>query len=209
MLIIGAVHILHFVLLLGVILLTLLLLCRDLKIVFLRLIPVNIFCGMLCITIPLGGGSVNTLIAYGLRINTAALLYMLFIIPLGIGGLAAALAKLKTPAKLISLLILTYRYLFVMYERIFVSILSIRLRRPRQSMLLTWRSYTAVFASGLISALFRAQKVYRAMQSRGFDGVFPITRVFKWKIQDTITIFTALFITTLLVLIDKRLQGTL
>jgi cobalt/nickel transport system permease protein len=208
MLILGAVNILHLFLLLGLIIAGFILLFWDIKVVLLRLIPVNIFCGMLCITIPLGGGSFNTFIWYALRINAAAVLYMLFIIPLGIGGLAAALAKLKTPAKLISLLILTYRYLFVMYERVFLSILSIRLRRPRQSTAMSWRSYTAVFASALISALFRAQKVYLAMQSRGFNGVFPITRVFKWKIQDTITFFTALLMAILLLLIDKRLGGT-
>jgi cobalt/nickel transport system permease protein len=205
MLIIAAVNILGFPLLLGFIAVPLMLLLRDIKIVFLRLIPANLFCGMLCITIPLGGGGFNTVILYTLRINAAALIYMLFIIPLGIGGLASSLAALKTPSKLVSLLILTYRYLFVMYERVFLSVLSIRLRRPRQTMLMGWRSYTAVFASALASAVFRSRKVYLAMETRGFDGVFPITVSFKWKTPDTLAFVAALIISIGLPLIDKRL----
>ncbi|MDR1430280.1 MAG: hypothetical protein LBI85_08315 [Spirochaetaceae bacterium] len=43
-----------------------------------------------------------------------------------------------------ALLVLCYRYIFVMYERVFVSIQAMRLRRPRQGTLTAWRSYTAV-----------------------------------------------------------------
>ncbi|MDR0563026.1 MAG: energy-coupling factor transporter transmembrane protein EcfT [Spirochaetaceae bacterium] len=202
-LIIGAVQILHVFLLFCLTAAVLVLLFRDIKTVFLRLIPVNLFCGILCVTVPLGGGSINAVIVYILRINAAAVLYMIFIIPLGIGGLAAVLAKLKVSAKLVSLLTLTYRYLFVMYERVFSAILSIRLRRPRQSTAMSWRSYTGVFASALASAFFRSQKIHLAMRSRGFDGVFPLTRVFAWKMRDTVTLFAVCIITAMLLIIDR------
>jgi cobalt/nickel transport system permease protein len=205
MLIIAAVNIQRFPLLLGLTAAPLLLLARDIKIVLPRLIPANLFCALLCITVPLGGGGFATVLCYTLRINAAALLGMLFIIPLGISGLASSLSALKTPPKLVSLLILTYRYLFVMYERVFASLLSIRLRRPCQTTGMGWRSYAAVFAAALAGALFRSRKVWLAMESRGFDGVFPITRSFAWKAGDTAALAACLAASIGLLLMDKGL----
>ncbi|MDR3115505.1 MAG: energy-coupling factor transporter transmembrane protein EcfT [Treponema sp.] len=170
----------------------------DMRKLGMRLIPVNLFTLILWLTLPLnglvvsaggGGGiseSLSQVLRYTFRINAAALLYMVFIIPLGIGGLANGLMKLKVPATLVSLLLLTYRYIFVLYRGIFVSVLSMRLRRPRQHILEQWRSYTAVFASTLVKALLRAQKIGTIMKVRGFTGVLPVTRVFIWKRQDTL-----------------------
>jgi cobalt/nickel transport system permease protein len=174
-------------------------LAGETRTVLRRLIPVNLFCLVLWLTIPL-----NTWVAaaaaaapaaeapaaaalrYTLRINAAALVYMLFIVPLGIGGLANVLMKCGVPGKLVALLILTYRYIFLLYGRLSTALSSMAQRRPQQNTLTVWRSYTAVFASSLAAALFRSARIEAAMRERGFDGVFPVTAGFAWKARDTV-----------------------
>jgi cobalt/nickel transport system permease protein len=187
------------------------LLIKSIRIVFLRLLPVNIFTLMLWISLPLGArfSSFTPLDAlrYTLRINAATLLYMLFIIPVGISGLGNALSKLAVPQKLVSLLMLTHRYIFVMFERVSVSVLSLRLRQSAAlPAMVLWRSYAALFATALLSAEFRSQKVWMAMQSRGFDGVFPVTKTFHWKLYDTFMLAAFIAFALLLLLVDRKLN---
>ncbi|MDR2133779.1 MAG: energy-coupling factor transporter transmembrane protein EcfT [Treponema sp.] len=178
-------------------------LVRDIKTVLLRLAAVNLFCALLFITMPLGGSGLAAPLLYALRINAASLFFMLFVASLGIGGLAPALTKLKINAKLVSLLILSYRYLFVMYDRIFHAVLSMRLRRPRQTTMGAWHSYTALFASAFAGAFFRSRKISRTAQARGFDGAFPLTRILAWKIRDTLILLAAIAVSILLIYLDK------
>jgi cobalt/nickel transport system permease protein len=187
------------------------LLIKSIRIVLLRLLPVNVFTLMLWISLPLGArfGSLTfaDALRYTLRINAAALLYMLFIIPVGISGLGNALSKLAVPQKLVSLLILTHRYIFVMFERVSVSALSLRLRQPAAlPVMAQWRSYGALFATALLSAEFRSQKVWIAMQSRGFDGFFPVTKTFRWKLRDTFTLAAFIACALLLLLVDRKIN---
>jgi cobalt/nickel transport system permease protein len=159
-----------------------------------RLIPVNAFAVMLFASLPLGewltsalrraephiSGALCKAALYGARVNIAALLYMIFIIPLGISALSGALVKMGAPEKLAALLILTYRFIFMLWERIYTAALSLRLRKPKTMPKLTeFRAYAAMFAAALISAELRSRKVITAMKARGFDGVFPVTADFK------------------------------
>jgi energy-coupling factor transporter transmembrane protein EcfT len=178
---------------------------RDGKRVLARLLPVNLFALVLFLTLPLGalwGGAgvpgaraaLGAALVYTLRINAAAIIYMALIIPLGIGGLTNALLKLRCPEKLAALLLLTYRSLFVMYQRIFVSVSSLKLRQPRQGALGKWRSYAAVFGTALAGALQRSRKIGRALKFRGFDGALPITRTFILRPGDLLFFAGALLI---------------
>jgi cobalt/nickel transport system permease protein len=163
------------------------------RVLLLRLVPINAFALMLFVSLPLGeylaallnntepdyAGSVYHALVYAARINIAALLYMIFIIPMGISALSGALMKLHVPGKLVTLLILTYRFIFILSERIFTAALSLRLRRPKTMPKLTeFRAYAALFSAAIVSAELRSQKIMRAMQAKGFDGVFPNTADF-------------------------------
>jgi energy-coupling factor transporter transmembrane protein EcfT len=197
-------------LLLGLISAAALALVRDIKAVLPRLAAVNMFCVMLFFTAPLGGHGPEVPLLYTLRINAAALFSMLFVVSLGIGCLASTLTKLKVHAKLVALLVLTYRCLFIMYDRVFRSLVSMRLRRPRQTTRAAWRSFTALFATALAAAFFRAQKLNRSARARGFDGVFPLTRTFTWKGRDTVVLILVFTVSVLLVYLDGNLgQGWL
>ncbi|MDR2630101.1 MAG: energy-coupling factor transporter transmembrane protein EcfT [Spirochaetaceae bacterium] len=214
-------------LLAGIILGLFLCLIKDIRTVLLRLIPVNLMVLFLWLTLPLGvlttgagmtggfgetgggalGGALRRALIYTLRINAAALIYMGTIIPLGAGGLANALIKLRCPDKLISLFLLTYRYIFVMYERIFGAVRSLAIRRPRQNTLGRWASYTAVFSTALVSAFQRSWKISRAMQIRGFNGVIPLTRSFSWKKGDTLFFVFCLLLSSALWILNGALTG--
>jgi energy-coupling factor transporter transmembrane protein EcfT len=205
----AVLHITNPFLLLALISVTAFALLRDMKTVLLRLAAVNVFCALLFITLPLSGSGLAAPLLYTLRINASALFFMLFVVSLGIGRLAAALTKLRVNAKLVALLILTYRCLFIMRDRIFRSLLSMRLRRPREATLAAWRSYTALFASAFAAAFFRAQKLSRSARARGFDGAFPLTRTFVWRGRDTAVLVLSLGVSILLVYLDKNAGGGL
>jgi cobalt/nickel transport system permease protein len=207
----------------GLILGAALTLWRDAVRVLARLVPVNAFVLFLWLTLPLnafvpglfpggtvGGGFEAVLkeaLVYTLRINASALVYMALIIPLGIGGLTNALMKLRFPVKLAALFLLSYRYIFVMYQRVFVGVLSLRLRQPRQGVLGRWRSYAAVFGTALISAVFRSQKIGRTLQNRGFSGDLPVTRVFSLKPADLFFSAGAFLLSGGLLALDRFLTG--
>jgi cobalt/nickel transport system permease protein len=164
------------------------------RVVWMRLIPLNTFVLMLFVSLPLGEyltaalnhteprfmNGLRNAAVYAARINIAALLYMIFIIPLGISALSGALMKMGVPPKLVTLLILTYRFIFIVWERIGTATLSLRLRKPKTMPKLTeFRAYAAMFAAVIISAELRSRKVMMAMRARGFDGRFPVTVDFK------------------------------
>ncbi|MDR2795768.1 MAG: energy-coupling factor transporter transmembrane protein EcfT [Spirochaetaceae bacterium] len=185
LLIIAAVYTTNLAALSGIIGFCVLLLSRELRVTFLRLTQVNMMTAALWLTAPFGF-SIDSALLYTLRINAAALLYMIFIVPMSVSAIASSMTKLKVPEKLVSLFILSYRYIFLLGERLATMLVSMRLRSPENSTFRLWRSFAAVFAATTARAVVRSQKVSLAMISRGFDGVFPVTVTFKWKARDTI-----------------------
>jgi cobalt/nickel transport system permease protein len=196
--------------LIALILICLVFLVSALRVVLLRLLPVNVFTLALWLSLPLGarfgGLSPAAALLYTLRINAAALLYMALVIPLGIGGLSNALSSLHIPPKLISLLLLTHRFIFVMYERVFSSALSLRIRKPRGMTAPTlWRSYAGLLSSSLIGADIRSRKVWTALVSRGFDGAFPVTEEFRWRARDTVALLSCAIVVISALSLDRLL----
>ncbi|GHV73023.1 cobalt ECF transporter T component CbiQ [Spirochaetia bacterium] len=173
---------------------------RELRVTFLRLIPVNMMAIALWLPV-LCGGNMQSAFIYTLRLNAAALTYMCFVIPMSISVIASSLTKLKVPNKLISLFILTYRYIFLLHERFWTAQKSMRLRNTIHNDVGMWRSLSAVFSSSLVGAHLRGEKVWIAMLARGFDGSFPVTAAFHWRLRDTalltISILFSIFILVL------------
>ncbi|MDR2257665.1 MAG: energy-coupling factor transporter transmembrane protein EcfT [Treponema sp.] len=162
-----------------------LILIREARVTARRLAPVNLMTAALWLPVA-AGFDPYTALRYTLRINCAALLSMCLVFPMGISPFAAALAGLKVPRKLIALFLLTCRYIFLLYERLFTALASMGLRRTIHNDVYRWRSISAVFASVLTSAFVRGEKTRAAMVCRGFDGTFPVTAVLKWKFRDTL-----------------------
>jgi cobalt/nickel transport system permease protein len=183
--IISVVNITNTVLLCGVILAGLCVLLREFRVTIQRLIPVNMMVFALWIPVIIGFDP-HAALLYTLRINCAALVYMCLVAPMSISLLASSMSALKMPEKLVSLFVLTYRYIFLLYEVLATALVSMRLRLLKHNTTYQWRSMAAVFAATLTRAAFRSGKVWIAMSSRGFDGSFPIIISFKWRIRDSV-----------------------
>ncbi len=90
-----------------------------------------------------------------------------------VNTLGQSLARLGVPAKLVYLLLMCYRYIFVIeleYHRL-AAAMKIRGFRPRTN-LHTYRSYAYLVGMLFVRAAGRADRVYQAMRCRGFDGRF-------------------------------------
>ncbi|GMO42912.1 MAG: cobalt ECF transporter T component CbiQ [Termitinemataceae bacterium] len=191
-----------FIILCSVIVLIIAILIRDFYITLLRLVPVNIFIITLWLPVLLGS-DVHAALLYTLRINCAALLYMLFVIPMSISNIAGSLSTLRVPDKLIALLILTYRYIFLLNEKFQITLKSMRLRNQRKNSTSVWHSLGAVFTTSIVSTISRGEKIWTAMQCRGFNGSFPLTIIFKWSLRDTVLIAFSVACCAFIVIVEK------
>lgn len=85
----------------------------------------------------------------------------------------------RLPRKLVHLLLLTYRYIFVIEQEYLSLARAARLRcfRPRTN-LHTYRTYAYLVGMLFVRASARADRVYKAMQCRGFQGKIYCLRSF-------------------------------
>lgn len=88
-----------------------------------------------------------------------------------IEAVCAVLRKLRLPKELVTVLLLTYRYLSVMTEEAAVMSDAYALRAPKQKGIAfsAWGSFTGQM---LLRSMDRAKELYSAMVLRGYDGTF-------------------------------------
>lgn len=113
----------------------------------------------------------SVLLKFALTIGAALILIATTSFP----GVCHALGRLKVPAIFVSQLMFLYRYLFVLAEE------TMRIVRARDMRSFGRRGMEAHVAARIIGALFlrtveRAERIYRAMLSRGFRGEIPALR---------------------------------
>lgn len=89
----------------------------------------------------------------------------------GIDALCAALRRLRVPGMLVTLLLLTYRYVGVMTEELAVMTDAYHLRAPGQRGIhhSAWGSFLGQL---LLRSMDRAEALYAAMRLRGYRGEF-------------------------------------
>ena len=132
-------------------------------------------------TITVTGGVVSmvTLMLKGLFSLMAS---FLLIATTSIDALCAALRRLHVPGILVTLLLLTYRYIGVLMEQVAVMTDAYRLRAPGQKGLhiSAWGSFLGQL---LLRSMDRAEELYGSMQLRGFRGEYHYARLdgLKWK----------------------------
>ena len=99
--------------------------------------------------------------------------------------LGYALNRLKVPEKIIYLLLITYRYIFVIeqeYQRL-IRAARIRCFEPGTN-LHTYRTYAYLVGMLFVRASARAERVYQAMICRGFSGKFHTLQDFTFTGYD-------------------------
>lgn len=156
------------------------------KMVAQRLLAANLFILFVWLTLPLsyGGETVGDLgwlrlsragvvlcALITLKANAIVLASLALLSTSTIASLGRGLEGLALPAKLVFLLLSTYRYLFVIhqeYERLQRA--AILRGFVARTSLHTYRSYGYLFAMTLVKSWNRAKRVQQAMLLRGFTG---------------------------------------
>jgi cobalt/nickel transport system permease protein len=113
----------------------------------------------------------SILLKFTLSISAALILIATTSFP----GVCGALRRFGMPPLFVSQLLFLYRYLFVLLEE------TLRLVRARELRSFGGRGKEAKIAVRIVGGLFlrtveRAERIYRAMLSRGFDGSIPVLR---------------------------------
>ena len=129
-----------------------------------------------------------------LKSNAILLAFIALIASTSIATLGYALNRLRIPEKVVHLLLLTYRYVFVIeqeYQRL-VRATKIRGFRPKSNMH-TYRTYAYLIGMLFVRASERAERVHQAMLCRGFKGKFYCLREFSFSRLDFVwSVFMAI-----------------
>ena len=159
--------------------------------------------------VAVSGGVVSmlTLMAKGVFCLMASFLLMA---TTPIDSLCAALRQLHVPGMLVTLLLLTYRYVGVMTEELSVMTDAYHLRAPGQRGIhhSAWGSFLGQL---LLRSMDRAQELYGSMQLRGFRGEFHYARVKPCTPRDAVffAVSVAAFLTVRWVPVAKLLGSLL
>jgi cobalt/nickel transport system permease protein len=117
----------------------------------------------------------GVLLAARITLKAVTLLLMLIalVATMPLATFGYALHELRVPQKIVHLLLITYRYVFVLdqeYQRLLTAA-KIRGFKP-QTNLHTYRTFAYLVGMLLVRASLRAQRVHQAMVCRGFKGRF-------------------------------------
>ncbi len=132
-----------------------------------------------------------------LKSNAILLVFIALIATSSVASLGAALGGLGVPQKMVHLLLLNYRYIFVMEEEYHRLVRSAAIRGFQPSTRLhTYRTFAYLVGMLFVRASERAERVYMAMLCRRFNGKFHSLSEFSRSRSDFIWLFCT--ITTLL-----------
>ncbi len=122
-----------------------------------------------------------------LKSNAILLIFISLVATMNFTTLGYALNSFRIPEKLVHLLLLTYRYIFVIeqeYQRL-LRAAKIRNFRPKTD-LHTYKTYAYLTGMLFVRASARAERVYQAMRCRGFKGKFYCLQEFSISRSDRI-----------------------
>lgn len=106
-------------------------------------------------------------------------------------AICAALRKLHVPSLLVTLLLLTYRYISVMIDEVSVMTTAYKLRAPEQKGI-HYSAWGSFLGQLLLRSMDRAEELYHSMLLRGFNGEFYYADVKPARIHDYVFILAAL-----------------
>jgi cobalt/nickel transport system permease protein len=126
-----------------------------------------------------------------LKSNAILLAFIALVATSSVATLGAALGRLGVPEKIVYLLLLNYRYIFVMEEEYHRLVRSATVRGFQPSTTLhTYRTFAYLVGMLFVRASERAERVYMAMLCRGFSGKFHSLQTFSFSGRDWIWLFS-------------------
>ncbi len=167
----------------------------SIKAVFKRIVMVNALIFLLWLVLPFTfNGEVLTRIGsfavyrpgvvlaaqITLKSNAILLAFIALIATMSLATLGHALYRLRVPEKIVQLLLMTYRYIFVIEQEYLRLLRAAKIRgfRPGTNAN-TYRTYAYVIGMLFVRAVTRAERVQQAMLCRGFKGKFHSLQEFQ------------------------------
>ena len=128
------------------------------------------------------GGTVSliTLVIKGILCLSAS---FLLIATTSFDDICRALRIIHVPSLIVSLMMLTYRYIGVLAEEAAVMNNAYHLRAPGQKGI-AFKAWGAFLGQLLLRSMDRAERIYGGMQLRGFDGSFSFSGLRKACVAD-------------------------
>lgn len=172
------------------------------RVVWRRLLPVNLFVVLLLLLLPLSvmGGEqwqIGILafssegfwraVVMGMQANAVMLAVIALVATLELNTLGQALHSLRVPSKLIHLLLLTVRYLSVLQETWQQLATAMRVRGFQLKA--NWHTYHSIgnlIGMLLVRAMMRARRIELAMKCRGYRGELYCWAEFQLNYRDAL-----------------------
>lgn len=158
-------------------------------------------------SVVLSGGMIS-MVTLMLKGTFSLMASFLLIATTRMDGICAALRKVHVPEMLVTLLLLTYRYISVMVEQVSVMSDAYALRAPGQKgiHISAWGSFLGQL---LLRSMDKAAELYQSMILRGFRGEFPYAGIRKTERSDWLfcLVFLGLFALTRCVNLAALLGG--
>jgi len=134
-----------------------------------------------------------------LKSNAILLCFIAFVAAIPLGLLGHAMGRLRVPKKMVQLLLLTYRYLFVIEQEYQRLLTAARVRCfHAKTKLHTYKTYAFIVGMLFVRASEQAERVHQAMRCRGFSGKFVSLYEFSFCRTDAVwAIFMAVLVTCL------------
>lgn len=125
--------------------------------------------------------------AITLKSNAIVLWSIVFFSTMPVAVLGHVLNRLRMPVKLVALLLMTYRYIFVLESELAQLVRAARIRcfSPGTN-LHTYRTYAYMVGMLLVRAADQGERVHQAMLCRGFSGKFHCLTDMSFKPSDTV-----------------------
>lgn len=191
------------------------------KVLFKRILVVNVFILFLWLTVPLSmpgetifnwsflkisreGLELTLLVS--LKSNAIVLIFIALVATLGSTSTGQALEQLRCPAKLVFLFLFTYRYLHVVAAEWQKLQTAARLRGFAPGFNLhTYRTMGNMLGMVFLRAFDRSGRIYEAMLLRGFSGSFKNINSFRTAKKDVFFMFAIFLSSAGIILSDLQI----
>ena len=107
----------------------------------------------------------------------------IFVSTTSLDAICAALRKIHIPSVIVTLLLLTFRYVTVMMEEVSVMTTAYMLRAPGQKGI-NYKAWGSFLGQLLLRSMDRSEELYSSMLLRGFNGEFSYADVPKGRLAD-------------------------
>lgn len=107
--------------------------------------------------------------------------------------IAAALRRIHVPEIIVTLMLLTYRYISVMMDELSVMTMAYKLRAPGQKGI-HYSAWGSFLGQLFLRSMDRAEELYQAMIIRGYDGKFRHAKKERWKVGDLVFVATTVVV---------------